>query len=286
MAEEKGLIILKNIDNAVIANIDPSGLSNAINHLLNNAIKFTLTGFIEISTTYLKSDNKIYPSVTIKDSGIGITKDKQKIIFQDFRQASEGKDRSYQGTGLGLSIVQKIMELMQGKIKLESEPGIGSTFTLTFPQLETSEKLKKQNMSDDDASVAELNEVTPDEFDILIVEDDMINAELTSFYLEGIATVDVAHNAETAIKMTGQKAYSVILMDINLGIGMDGFQATKIIRQNDRYKDIPIIATTGYTLYNEIELIKNSGFSEYLPKPFSREDLLASLKRNFLIHQL
>ena len=284
-AEEKKIIILKNIDDAIIANVDVPGLHNIIDHLLNNAIKFTLTGWIEISTSYLKSGNKSKPTITIKDTGIGISKEKQKIIFQDFRQASEGKDRSYQGNGLGLSIVLKLMELMQGEIKLVSEPGVGSTFTLIFPQVETSNNIINLTESDDIGALhSKVNEVTTEDFNVLIVEDDKINAELTSYYLEGIASVDVAYDGESAIEMAKQKVYSVILMDINLGIGMSGFEATKAIRHLHNYKETHIIAITGYTLYNEIELIKNSGFSEYLPKPFSRQELLTSIRRKFLIN--
>jgi CheY-like chemotaxis protein len=87
---------------------------------------------------------------------------------------------------------------------------------------------------------------------------------------------------ESVINMAKQNNYSAIPMDINPGIGVDGFEATRIIRQFTNYIDIPIIATTGCTLYNEIELIRNSGFTEYLPKPFSRKELITSIKRNSL----
>jgi CheY-like chemotaxis protein len=134
-------------------------------------------------------------------------------------------------------------------------------------------------------STIPLEEISSDELRVLLVEDDKINAELTSFYLEGIASVDIAYNGETAIELAKQHNYSAILMDINLGIGMDGFEATKIIRQLNNYKNVPIIATTGYTLYDEIEMIKTSGFTEYLPKPFSRQELLTSINKKFLIKQ-
>lgn len=288
MAEDKGIKILCNIDSTVIANIDSFGLQNIINHLINNALKFTINGWVEITTTYVKSGNESRPAIMIKDTGIGITPNKQKIIFQEFRQVSEGMDRSYQGNGLGLSIVQRIMDLMHGEIKLESEPGIGSTFTLIFPSTTISPRLKKEKNITDGASLSSTlpKEITSKEFRILIVEDDMINAELTSFYLEGIASVDIAYNGESAIEKASQNTYQIILMDINLGIGMDGFETTKKIRLLENYQHIPVIATTGYTLYNEIELIKNSGFTEYLPKPFSRDELLTSINKNFLIKQL
>jgi CheY-like chemotaxis protein len=86
--------------------------------------------------------------------------------------------------------------------------------------------------------------------------------------------------------MAKQNNYQLILMDINLGIGIDGIETTKRIHQLENYQHIPIIATTGYTLYNEIEQIKNSGFSDYLPKPFSRKELLTSITKNFLINQV
>jgi PAS domain S-box-containing protein len=283
LAEEKKIILLKNLDDAVIANIDTTGLHKTLDHLLNNAIKFTLTGWIEISTSYLKSGK---PTITIKDTGIGISKDKQELIFQEFRQASEGMGRSYQGSGLGLTIIKNFMELMGGEIKLESEPGVGSTFSLIFPQVEASGNVINIGDPEEEALITEIHEMITDEFNVLIVEDDQINAELTSYYLEGVAAVDVAYNGESAIQMAKQKNYAAILMDINLGNGMSGFEATKVIRQLDNYKDAHIIATTGYTLYDEIELIKHSGFNEYLPKPFSRQELLTSIKKKFMINQV
>jgi len=287
MAADKRITLLSNVDNAVIAKVDTAGLQNIINHLVNNAIKFTLKGWVEVSTTYIKVDKILKPAIIIKDTGIGISKEKQKIIFNDFRQESEGRDRSFQGAGLGLSLVQKIMDLMDGEIILESEPGVGSTFTLIFPATSLSPKLKvtdfpvvsvEKNMK--------LEEISPEDLKLLLVEDDKINAELTSFYLEGIASVDIAYDGETAIELAKQNSYSAILMDINLGIGMDGFEATKIIRGMINNKDVPIIATTGYTLYDEIQLINNSGFTDYLPKPFSRQELLSTIGKEFLIKQL
>ena len=287
MTNEKGLSLTSNIDNSVIANIDTSGLQNIINHLINNALKFTIKGGVEISTAYLKSGNESKPTIIIKDTGIGISHDKQKIIFQEFRQVSEGLDRSYQGNGLGLSIVQRIMELMQGEIKVESEPGVGSTFTLLFPSVAVTPKLKNVIDTSRTASLSSSKpiKVTPEELKILIVEDDMINADLTRFYLEGIASTDVAYDGESAIEKASQKTYQLILMDINLGIGIDGIETTRRIHLLNNYRNVPIIATTGYTLYNEIEQIKNSGFTDYLPKPFSRKDLLKRIKKNFLINQ-
>jgi PAS domain S-box-containing protein len=286
LASNKRISLLNNTENAVIAQVDTFALQNIINHLINNAIKFTLKGWVEVSTTYIKSDNEIKPAIVIKDTGIGISKEKQKIIFNDFRQESEGRDRSFQGAGLGLSIVQKLMNLMEGEIILESEAGVGSTFTLIFPATTLSPKVKvADHPVIPKESTIPLEEISYDELRVLLVEDDKINAELTSFYLEGIASVDIAYNGETAIELAKQHNYSAILMDINLGIGMDGFEATKIIRQLNNYKNVPIIATTGYTLYDEIEMIKTSGFTEYLPKPFSRQELLTSINKKFLIKQ-
>ena len=287
MAADKRITLLNNIDNAVIAKVDTFALQNIINHLVNNAIKFTLKGWVEVSTTHINTDNESKPAIVIKDTGIGISKEKQKIIFNDFRQESEGRDRSFQGAGLGLSIVQKLMDLMGGEIVLESEPGVGSTFTLIFKATALS---PKTIITDFPVAAQKANipseEISPGDLRILLVEDDMINAELTSFYLEGIAAVDIAYNGEKAVELAKQNRYSAILMDINLGIGMDGFEATKIIRQLSNYKEVPIIATTGYTLYDEIEMIKKSGFTEYLPKPFSRQELLTSIYKKFLIKQV
>jgi len=139
---------------------------------------------------------------------------------------------------------------------------------------------------EEEALITEIHELITDEFNVLIVEDDLVNAELTGYYLDGVASVDVAYNGESAIQMAKHKKYAAILMDINLGTGMSGFEATKVIRQLDNYKDAHIIATTGYTLYDEIELIKHSGFNEYLPKPFSRQELLTSIKKKFIINQV
>jgi signal transduction histidine kinase/ActR/RegA family two-component response regulator len=239
-------------------------VNQVLNNIIDNAIKFTLKGEISIETDEIIEDNATWGIVKISDTGIGISKEKQKIIFEDFRQASEGRTRSFEGNGLGLTVANKMVEMLNGFITVESEPGKGSTFTVYLPAvLENKDKNEEQIVKDKD----QLPE-------ILLVEDSEMNKAVVMIYLKKVCKVDYAKDGHTAVQMALQKKYSAILMDINLGNGMSGIDVMKRIKENNGYKDIPFVAITGYARFGDKEKLLEEGCTHYLSKPFLKETLV------------
>lgn len=276
IAKMKSLYLKSEIsmDN-IFAKSDEKFLLQILNNLVNNAIKYTNTGGVTVELS--KNSHKIV--IKIIDTGIGIAKDKHEIIFEEFRQESEGFSRNFEGTGLGLSITKKFVELMKGKIYVESELGKGSTFIVELP-CETMPDSINIKLADNES----INENTPGipidkkTFSVLIVEDD----EENRLYIRNILkeyNTDYAIDAPGAISRVSAKIYDIILMDINLGKGMDGLSAVKEIRKIDAYRNVPIVAVTAYVLNGDKEEFLASGCTHYLGKPFERNQLLNLIEK-------
>jgi PAS domain S-box-containing protein len=253
---------------------DEKFLLQIMNNLVNNAIKYTSTGGVTVELS--KNDQNII--IKIVDTGIGIAKDKHEIIFEEFRQESEGFSRTFEGTGLGLSITKKFVELMKGKIYVESEPGKGSTFIVELPYETIPEpkiiKISSKELFSENSD--EINE-TGDTPTILIVEDDDENR----FYIENILNdykTDSVSDGEGALSRTKAKIYDIVLMDINLGKGIDGITVVKEIRKMDGYKNTPIVALTAYVMDGDKEEFLAAGCTHYLGKPFKRKQLLSIIE--------
>jgi len=276
VANEKGLFLITEYKENLFANADENLLHMILHNLIDNAIKFTQKGGVTIETDLSTVDEKKYVVIRVKDTGIGIHKEHLETIFHEFRQISEGYDRSHEGAGLGLSLANRMIEMLYGKIIVESEYGLGSIFTLWVPALigkEQTINVPKHDLSDD-LHVKTFRMHKPDELPvILIVEDNNDNAEIMKLYLKGKYKTERAPDAHTAIKMAAEHKFSCILMDINLGPGMDGLRAVNEIRKLDSYKDIPIIAITGYTMAGDRERLLKGGCNYYLGKPFTQQGL-------------
>lgn len=261
-------------DGDLFCNLDEDLFKEILSNLLDNALKFTYEGVVEvIAEKFVDANNKQWALIKVTDTGIGIAKENQEIIFEPFKQISEGTNRSYEGSGLGLTITRKMVDLLDGKIILESALDQGAKFMLYFPIVE--------NVPVPEAAAVEPALATPAAVEttlkvpeVLLVEDNFINKEVTILYLKGICKVDHASNGEKAVLMASEKKYDIVLMDINLGAGMDGIQALKHIKENNEYRDIPVVALTGYTLREDKDRFLNEGFSHYLSKPFEKFDLV------------
>ena len=279
-ARQKNIFLeTKILDEDVTAYLDESLTTKIINNILNNAIKFTDNGGITIEVDSIVTGEEISAVIRVIDTGIGISDESQQLIFEEFRQASEGKDRNFEGTGLGLTISRKYCEAMGGRISVSSTLGIGTTFTISFPALNYNLKAeKKDSMSKtfEDKEYVEEKRSLPK---VLLVEDDLASRILTGRYLKDLYDVDFASNGETAIEMAKNVQYTIILMDINLGKGKNGLDVTNFLRQTEKYENAPIIAMTAFAMKGDREDFISKGCSDYISKPFDKNDILELLEK-------
>lgn len=248
---------------------DERFIDRAIAHCLDNAVKFSNGQQLEVEISTDFKDGKRYGIVNIADNGIGMTQEEVETIFEAFKQGSEGMGRAFEGTGLGLTITKRIMDQQNGIITVSSELDKGTNVVLGLPLIETEDESKKKQEHLTERKMPE-DQKKPR---VLYVEDNDLNREVTKLYLEGYCEVETAENSDTAIAMTESGSYDLILMDINLGKGMNGIELTKLLRQKETYTETPIIAVTGYALYGDAEEFIKQGFDSYLSKPFNQSQL-------------
>ncbi|MEZ4778395.1 MAG: ATP-binding protein [Flavobacteriaceae bacterium] len=254
---------------------DPLKLSQILINLIGNSLKFTQNGDVFIRIKKMKEiNNRVLLHFEIEDNGVGISKKKQKSIFESFSQASLQINRKFGGTGLGLAIVKNLLELMGSKIQLESQLGKGSKFwfdiNFTISEEYSDTKDPKTQMGDFDLGALENKKV-------LVVEDNKINQMITKKILEKNKMVcDVADNGMDAIKLVQEKEYHIVLMDIHMP-GISGIEATQEIRKFD--KTLPVIALTAVTIDENLDDFYRAGFNEIIPKPFKTEEFFEKIYR-------
>jgi CheY-like chemotaxis protein/two-component sensor histidine kinase len=274
-AEQKGLEFKYDIyDSQLTVQSNDRVLSQIFLHLIDNAVKFTEQGFVQVSISSEKKDETTWAKIVIRDTGIGIMPKDQELIFHEFRQVSEGISRCFEGVGLGLTLVKKMVGLMKGKISLESEIKHGSCFTIYLP----AEIMESQAALDEEQTVLihkPASSAMPAERpDILLVEDNLINIKVIQVYMQNRYNLDYARTGVQAVKMADEKHYDLILMDINLGVGMDGVKAAKAIKSLNGYEETPIVALTGYAMESDKAKLYAEGLTHHLPKPFDKVTLL------------
>lgn len=273
-ASEKGLEIsfIKNND-VIKINSDDNLLTKILNNLLNNAIKYTDHGKITIKTQLSNNSAKI----EIEDTGIGIDTEHLNIIFEPFRQTSEGYSRRYEGTGLGLTITKKFVEVLGGSISVISEKGKGSLFIVEIPN-----HFENSNTGNNMAVNSEKPEIIIDKINpkkLLLVEDENINAEVILRLLSDSYQTDWVRFGRDAILKAAEVKYDVILMDIGLQGDIDGLQTAQEILKLKSYNDVPIIAVTAYAMEGDKEKFLSNGCTHYLSKPFNKSELLGIISQ-------
>ncbi|MBA4251710.1 MAG: hypothetical protein C0442_08315 [Chlorobiaceae bacterium] len=261
---------------------DQKLFSEILINLVNNAIKFTNKGSIDIIATREKRENGEFVLVKVKDTGIGIPIAKQDLIWEDFRQASEGTNRGYEGTGLGLSIVKRYSELLGGKVYLESSSSEGSIFVFELP---ISDKIDRENLklNHTNNDLIKKNNMSFDFKDkkILYVEDDPIATDIVNRIVSKRCEIDLVSNSKDTLQKVKVKKYDLILMDINLGKDMDGIELTALIREMTEYKNIPIVAITAFAREEDVSEFLAKGMSHCITKPFKSKDLIELLENIF-----
>ena len=284
MAEEKGIQLSVCIDPDVpkYLNGDPLRLSQVLINLGDNAVKFSNRGDTISFKVTLQEETELDARLqfNVQDTGIGITPEQQERLFQPFSQADNSTTREYGGTGLGLVISQKVVQMMDGKIWVESEQDVGSTFTFTV-HLKKQQGSLSQIGSSDAQSKSTYNEATARLYGakILLVDDNDLNQEYLCELLEMIGiTVETAFNGQEALNLLANQDFDGVLMDCQMPI-MDGYEATRQIRKQEKFKDMPVIAMTANVMRGDREKVLAVGMNDHIPKPFEIDAMFATLAK-------
>ncbi|MFP3124300.1 ATP-binding protein [Ectobacillus funiculus] len=289
LAAEKGLSFTVRLEADLTDTIytDEHRLRQVLKNLLSNAFKFTEKGGVALHIhrvqTAILPDQQTALAFSVSDTGIGIKKEEQELIFQAFKQADGTTNRKYGGTGLGLSISRDIAHLLGGTIELQSEKGIGSTFTLYLP---ISEAAGTKNAELEAASAVEVETSYPGTEDpllqekkVLIIDDDMRNIfALTTALEQQKMQVLFAENGKDGIELLQKHPDTdIVLMDIMLP-EMNGYEAMQAIRTMPKFQNIPIIALTAKAMKQDRERCIAAGASDYISKPIQLEQLFSVMK--------
>ena len=267
---------------------DALRLKQILINLINNSAKFTHKGFVNLDVSLISQHEKeIQLQFSVKDSGIGMNEEQQKMLFQSFSQADTSITRRFGGSGLGLVISQKFVEMMGGKITCKSAPDLGSEFffTLSF-EIATSGKGSQTSISSPTKKtllqrLAEAAE-SLENVRVLLVEDTPLNQQVASEFLRNAKLhVTVAGNGKEALALLEHNRFDVILMDVQMPV-MDGFEATKIIRENFQFVHLPIIAMSAGVTLDEQEKCHHVGMTDFIAKPINPVQMLEKIKQHLI----
>ncbi len=278
-AAEKDLVMETFIDgNAPRILIgDSFRLRQILSNLIGNAVKYTSEGRIDVIVEKIKSleNHEVLLKFTVMDSGIGIPEDQTGILFNSFTQVDNSNTREFGGTGLGLAISKNLVELMSGNIWVESKVGEGSRFCFTCILESAGEGDYRIVSSEKNKSGMEQGKALR----ILLADDDLVSRMVVEKFSEKKGwKVIFASNGEEAVDLLKRAQFDVILMDVQMPV-MDGFKATRIIRQMDGSRKTPIIAITAYALKGDRGKCIEAGMDDYLAKPIDAEEFYAIVQK-------
>ncbi len=269
-AEGKGLKIILKVDEKLSSCIrsDRRLLHQILLNMVGNAVKFTTRGEIEIEVKS-ESSNSAF-TISITDTGLGMTGDEQNKLFQPFSQANASLTRKFGGTGLGLDLSRKLARLLGGDLTLaNSAPGIGSTFDLNLPFRVAGPDAKNLK-----AQVPRLHSSAT--MRVLVAEDSPDNQLLIKCFLKGTGIeLSFVGNGKDAVAKANSEEFDAILMDIQMP-EMDGYEATSLLRKSGYSR--PIIALSAHTFKDEQTKARLSGFTDFVSKPISRVKLIEALR--------
>jgi len=264
--QEKNLRLIKKFDNKIPGILvgDPVRLHQIVLNLVSNAIKFTKEGEIKVNVRLLKEyEENVTLEFSIADTGIGISKNRIKHIFENFQQASSETARLYGGTGLGLAISKQLVESQGGTISVKSKLGEGSVFSFIMPFAKTTDKILSEKEVKE--FYTEIRKIR-----VLVVEDISLNQLLMKTLLDDFGYEnDIAADGQIAIQKMQKNDYDIILMDLHMPV-MNGFEASEYIR-NKMHSHIPIIALTADVTTSDLKKCKAVGMNDYLIKPLDEK---------------
>jgi len=278
LAREKNISIVQNYESTIFPYVagDPTRFGRILMNLISNAIKYTDAGHVDVDVQLSKSGaQSIELHCEIRDTGIGIPKEKQQAIFEKFVQADASTTRKYGGTGLGLAITKELVELMGGTIGVKSEAGKGSTFWFRIPFSITTELEQGRNQKQHRAIVGI---IPPGNARILVAEDHPLNQLYIKKLLKkfAICHFTIADTGNAALELYNKSAWDIILMDCHMP-GKNGYDTTEAIRRLEKERGvqipIPIIAMTANAMMGDREKCLRCGMSDYVSKPINMDDL-------------
>ena len=283
-ADEKTVPIALDIDDDVPRSVvgDPLRLNQVLVNLISNAVKFSHTGGRVLLKVAVKeeTDHDVALNFTVQDTGIGISPEQMTKLFQPFSQADSSTTRQYGGTGLGLTISQKIIGMMGGDLSLESELATGTTVNFSLrlgkqlfdiPTAETTGVISGEKV---DMAILRLHGTR-----VLLVEDNEINQELIMELLTGSGiAVDLANDGSEALDLLNDGNYDAVLMDCQMPV-MDGYEATRQIRKQERFNSLPIIALTANAMKSDREEVLAVGMNDHVAKPVDIDVVFLTLDK-------
>ncbi len=281
ICEDKGLnlIINNEIGPNTIFKGDKPRIRQIIFNLISNAVKFTHDGAITLFFNHtLTTQKQTGITIQIKDSGIGIRKERLEKIFNPFIQAESSTTRQYAGTGLGLAIVKQLVDVMGGEISVNSTEGKGTTFTIVIP-LETSIKQAAIENKDHSPKIPPEDHETPSNLSILIAEDNKVNALVAKMFCQRLGhQVAIAENGQIAIDILKESSFDLIIMDNHMPI-MDGITATQIIRNKLKISTV-IFACTADVFQEAHDNFIAAGANYILTKPLQEQSFLDAINHH------
>ena len=281
---EKGIDFIVEIDKDLpnILLLDEIRIRQVLFNLVGNAVKFTDKGYVKLSVNNSypdKDHSKLDLVFSVEDTGIGIPEDQLDKIFIAFEQQTGQKYGKYGGTGLGLAIAKRLVEMMKGEITVTSEVGKGSVFSVILRNIDVASVSKSELES---KTSIDLNNVLFEHSSVLIVDDVEFNRNMVNGFLEQYDfTIYEAENGLEALEYTRKHLPDLIIMDLKMPV-MDGFEATKRLKEDPGTKNIPVVALTATSIKHSKEEL-NTLFSGYMMKPVSKSDLVTELMK-FLDH--
>lgn len=276
--EEKDLELVLQTPSSIprFLNGDSLRLGQILINLANNAVKFTQEGKVTVETKLIEeSPERVSLQFSVQDTGIGLTKEQITKLFKSFSQADSSTTRKFGGTGLGLTISKRLVEMMNGEIWVESEPDKGSTFTFSA--------VFGQGHEDEIKAQAKMNDYEQESLEsiqgarILLVEDNEINQQVAQEILETAGFwIDIAEDGLQAVDAVAKGSYELVLMDIQMPV-MDGYESTKIIRNNHQFKELPIIAMSASAMTQDLDQSRAVGMNDHVAKPIELQQLFTAL---------
>ena len=250
--------------------------TQAISNLIDNAIKYTNSGYVSLDMELVENTVKI----TIKDTGIGMSKDYQDMIFDVFSQESTGYTKNFQGMGLGLALAHRYLSLIEGNLHFESKQDVGSIFTIHFPASAVS---AKTDQIAEPSQAGQLAKPLEDDLDarinILVVEDDPNSQKLASFTLSKDYDLHFAESVADSKKMLDVQNVQMILLDLSLRGDEDGLDLARFLRSEDKWNKIPIVALTAHAFTSDRDRCMEAGCNDFMTKPFRLADLKETIQR-------